>query len=320
MISSNKFKCLVCGYETNRKYNLKLHTDNESACKKRLNRLNIDQDDKNVNVFGKNVNVGRKNVNVFRKNVNVGRKNVNVLHNCDICNKNLSSRSYLIKHQNKCKGSDSFQCNTCKKFFPSRQAKYQHIKNVKCEFLESKDEKDIRIKELEKQLLEERSKTTVQNITINNHFNPNIQYNNYNSPETEHINYLKTIKSYVRNGRNLPMTFHELGVMILEKPENRSVVLPEGQKANYCLAIVNKKQRRLPTKHVLPGIVSCTATKMFEDFNTAKDEEIVIGPKLDRDIEVLDKLQFIDLEDDDEDEEYQNLRKEFCDIIKQALL
>ena len=75
-------------------------------------------------------------------------------HNCKYCNKTLSSKSYLMKHEKTCNGLNSLQCPTCKKVFSSRFTKYEHMKNVKCEFVEIKDEKDILIEELEEVLKE----------------------------------------------------------------------------------------------------------------------------------------------------------------------
>ena len=197
------------------------------------------------------------------------------------------------------------------------------MKNVNCELVLSEDQ--LRIKELEAELEAEKQKRKEAeerptNITINNNFNGDINYNNFNSPHVDHINYKRTIKSYHDNKRSLPITFIAVRNMIEELPENRSVILPEGQKANYCRAIVNSISQRVPTKHILPTLISTTAEKMFHDFQIAKDEELIYGPKVESDIEILDKLSTMELEGDDETIEYQELRKEYIDCIKQALL
>ena len=121
MISSKLFTCELCGYETNRKYNLKLHKDKGTSCEKRHKRLNN---------------------NTTCQNVKGACQNVKVEFSCEKCNKILLNKRNLDRHMKSCKGVDSLQCPTCKKNFNTRQSKNEHIKNVKCSFVELKDEKD----------------------------------------------------------------------------------------------------------------------------------------------------------------------------------
>ena len=264
MISSNKFKCLVCGYESNRKYNLKVHTDNKSACEKRL-RKNAD---KKVNPNDKKVNPGDKKVN---PEVNPGDKKVNpdnkIQNSCKNCNQIFSHKSYLMKHEKNCSGLSSLQCPTCKKTFASKQSKYKHIKNVKCEYVEIKDEKDILIEELkeelkekDKQLEEERAKpTTVINNNNNNtynYFNPNVNYNNYDNLRMDHITN-EDIKRIFDNCRmKYPELSEDITRLILSIKENQCIFLPEGQKSNTCIVHKDGKEQRKPAMHVLMNMGS----------------------------------------------------------------
>jgi hypothetical protein len=51
---------------------------------------------------------------------------------CENCNKQLSDKRAYIRHLKICKGHDSKTCPTCKKQFNSYQARWKHMKNVKC--------------------------------------------------------------------------------------------------------------------------------------------------------------------------------------------
>lgn len=52
---------------------------------------------------------------------------------CNRCNRYLSSKHNLINHQRKCDGLHPRQCKRCFKMFATRQAKYEHMKNVNCQ-------------------------------------------------------------------------------------------------------------------------------------------------------------------------------------------
>ena len=52
---------------------------------------------------------------------------------CTTCDKTYYNRSALENHIPKCNGGiDTLQCPTCLKWFSHRNAKYAHMKNVKC--------------------------------------------------------------------------------------------------------------------------------------------------------------------------------------------
>ena len=255
MISSKRFKCTVCCYETDRKYNLYLHTSSPNACDKRLQRTNHTVDGSNVNV---GVNNEKNSVNVAvnnESNVNVGINNeknsvegssVNIINKCIKCLKVLSCKKSLDTHMTICKGVSSLQCFTCKKVFSTRQGKHQHLKNVKCEIIE--DEKDKEIKILKQQLEEERSKVKVQNITINNntnnyvYFNNNIEYNDYDNLSIDHITPDKINEMYLKYGKRFEEVAEVFIREIFSIPENQSYHLTEGPKSSVVSVIKDKKE------------------------------------------------------------------------------
>ena len=59
-------------------------------------------------------------------------QNIKDEYKCSKCNKCLSTKAYLKKHETKCNGLNSLQCPKCLKKFSDSSAKCKHIKNVKC--------------------------------------------------------------------------------------------------------------------------------------------------------------------------------------------
>ena len=306
-----KWICQKCDYETNKKQNYEKHISRPSACEKRLKRHHDKNTENNVgdnvnNVGGKINNVGDNVNNVGDKINNVGDNVNNVGDNindkttsnistnsCKKCKKSFSTYNYLLKHEAKCKGiTNPLQCPTCKKVFSSRFTKYEHIKNVKCEFVEIKDEKDILIEELREELEEEREKlkeknkqleeerarpTTVYNTTnntTNNYFDHSINYNNYDNLNVDHIT-KEDIKRLFNNCRmQYPELSEDLTRMILSPKENQCIYLPEGQKSNTCAVIKDGVEMRKPLIRVLMDLGVQTAMLI-------RDSNVIVRNKKD---------------------------------------
>jgi len=284
MVSNKSFVCETCRYSTNRKYNLELHHHSPNACEKRLKRGDKNTDGQNVKHMRQNVNTDGQNVKHMRQNVNTDGQNVNInnkkVFDCKICNKILSCRRSLVRHEKLCKGIDSLQCPTCKMFFNTRQSKHQHIKAGKC--IPFKDEKDSRIEELEKQLEEEKqkrkeaedSKSTINNITNNIYFDHSINYNNYDNLNLDHIT-KDDIKRLFNNCRmQYPELSEDLTRMILRPKENQCIYLPEGQKSNTCAVIKDGVEMRKPLIRVLMDLGVQTATLI-------RDSNVIVRNKKD---------------------------------------
>ena len=308
MVSNKSFVCETCGYSSNRKYNLELHQRSPNACEKRLKRLSNETARNNVGDKGKNVgdkgnNVGENGNNVGGNENNVGDKGNNVgdcindknttnitSNSCKKCKKSFSTYKYLLKHEEKCKGiTNPLQCPTCKKVFSSRFTKYEHMKNVKCEFVEIKDEKDILIEELEEVLkekdkqLEEKDKqleeartrpTTVYNTTNNNYFDHSINYNNYDNLNLEHITKEDIKRLFNKCRMQYPELSEDLTRMILRPKENQCIYLPEGQKSNTCAVIKDGIEMRKPLIRVLMDLGVQTATLI-------RDSNVIVRNKKD---------------------------------------
>jgi hypothetical protein len=107
--------CKICGYETNRRFNLLRHHTTRAKCK---------NEDEDAVVTNDKIQDGQ-NTYVFGQNTYAPLK-------CSKCSKVLKSKKRLKEHEAKCDGFDKKQCNICLKVFSSREGKYQHQKNVQC--------------------------------------------------------------------------------------------------------------------------------------------------------------------------------------------
>ena len=259
---NKKWICEKCGYETNKKQNYETHIGRQAACEKRLNRLSNETDDKKVNPDDKKVNPCDKSLN-----------------NCKYCNQTFSSKSYLMKHEKTCNGLNNLQCPTCKKMFGSKQSKYKHMKNVKCELVLTEDKQRIKeleeeLKEKDKQLEEARARPTTVYNTTNNYFDHSINYNNYDNLNLEHIT-KEDIKRLFNNCRmQYPELSEDLTRMILSPKENQCIYLPEGQKSNTCAVMKDGIEMRKPLIRVLMDLGVQTATLI-------RDSNVIVRNKKD---------------------------------------
>ena len=112
---SKKYKCSVCEYESEKKYNINRHM----MAKHNNEMINISMSN-NRNIHENN-NVHENNVHE-NNNAHDGNK-------CSKCNKILSSKQYLQKHLLICKGvSNPLECHLCHKIYASRTSKSNHLK------------------------------------------------------------------------------------------------------------------------------------------------------------------------------------------------
>jgi hypothetical protein len=317
-----RYICSVCSYETSRKWSYDDHISRPNACDKRKKRNSHKVQDTIVNVEDKIVNVI---VNVEDNNNSEGH---NVVNKCIKCGKILSCKKSLNKHLKSCNDVDSLQCFTCKKKFSTRQGKYQHLKNVKCTPVIIEDEKDIKIKDLEKQLEEEKAKP--KNLTINNNnFNANITYNAYTNLTTDHITWQDTAAMYNRNEGDLPKTFFDVGTQIHDVPENQCIALLEGPKYNYCILKEGRNESRYPLHMILPKLIKGTATKIESDLKIAQYKDAIIENtndeyKLAKDLDTLYQLSLMDSPDGEmtkkDIEFFKKLINTYSNTVKHVLL
>jgi len=252
MISNKPFVCETCNYSTNRKYNLELHKRSPNACEKRLKR------------HGKQHHVVPT-----------------VVSRSPICSPTVVPCSPICSPELETSSVNSLQCQMCKKVFSCRQNKYRHSKKANCKLVLTEEQQMIqdlqnRLDEKEKQLEDERSKSTVNNINItnNNYFDHSINYNNYDNLNVDHIT-KEDIKRLFNNCRmQYPELSEDLTRMILGPKENQCIYLPEGQKSNTCAVIKDGVEMRKPLIRVLMDLGVQTATLI-------RDSNVIVRNKKD---------------------------------------
>ena len=133
-------------------------------------------------------------------------------HACTKCEKRFFNRSACEKHIEKCKGCHVLQCPTCLKWFSHRNAKYAHIKNVKCKPHEPKqDTKNIQ------------NNVTINNITNNNNIT-NINIVNWSNETYAHMT-PEMIADIVRKcvGAEQPMSFFSEFPTVAHRGEHKNL-------------------------------------------------------------------------------------------------
>ena len=154
--------CELCGKEFKFPYLLLRHLNKKNPCvtnkvsvenleHDKLKHKNNDIENKNNDVDNKNNDIENKNNDVDNKNNDVENKKDNQKKfecirlrskhsldgkakrfKCIKCERTYVRRKEYSRHILNCTGLKPLQCPTCKKFFSSKQSKYEHIKNVKC--------------------------------------------------------------------------------------------------------------------------------------------------------------------------------------------
>ena len=130
------FECNYCNYKTNKKYNLNRHIHGKHNINI-FNNANIDFNNtnnnfNNTNIDFNNTNIDFNNANNDFNNANNNTNNTNNTNICDKCGKSLSSKYYLNKHFEKCKGViNSLECFICHRIFSFSSAKAVHLKKCR---------------------------------------------------------------------------------------------------------------------------------------------------------------------------------------------
>lgn len=125
------YACHHCDYKSTREYNLRRHMVAKHSVK------NVHETMNNVHEVYNNVNDIANNVHCVSENVHPDTSNENSnSKQCPKCNKELSSRSYMLIHAESCKGvRNILQCEYCNKVFASRSSKSNHLRNCKAKQL-----------------------------------------------------------------------------------------------------------------------------------------------------------------------------------------
>ena len=294
----SNYKCELCDYKTNKKYNLTRHTDIKHM------QINVTLPQKNVTFPQKNVTFPQKNVTLPQKNVtfsqNIKQSDQNTCNKCDKCEKIFCTNWYLLKHYNICKGIvTSEQCHFCNNMFASRAAKSRHLKVCK-----AKNTALIIKPDTETQI---NTGPITNNITNNNTNITNnvgaINYNIviYNDKKTpfikDHITHQKL--KQILNSHTDETVFSRYNSQIMERVEN-NCIRKSDKRSNYSqIHIGENKWKNIPDKKIYPDIISQIAEDM-QDVVNDEFENLKSKEKL---FDLLDYLIFKETSDNNKEAE-----------------
>jgi len=125
-MKAEKYKCSLCNYESNKKYNFNRHMITKHY---NTDYKNTVDDYKNtVDDYRNTVDDCKNTVDDYRNTVDDCKNTVDD-KKCTKCNKILSSKYYLQKHLLICKGvSNPLECYICHKILYDSSSKSKHLK------------------------------------------------------------------------------------------------------------------------------------------------------------------------------------------------
>ena len=240
---SFKHVCETCGYSTNRISNFKDHINRKKPCKPKNKESTIVECKPSVNLEPDSVNLEPDSVSL---DVNLTKPSANF-----------------------------HQCPTCKKLFSCRQAKYKHLKNVKCKPPpQPVQESDLKIARLQEEIEKLKLNQSLNQPVINNTYNITntntntnttnnniINYNNFDSPNFDHITKEMIGELYLKADRELPrMIGNAVRKIYKGLPENDTIRFKYGNQAGFAEVRQDDETRILPVSDVLETVLSQTST------------------------------------------------------------
>lgn len=167
------YECEDCGYVTNKKFNFMKHKNRKTVCKRSIKiengtEQNLNTEESNLIINGENLKDTGENLISIQENSN----SIISVFKCSKCRKILSCKKSLKSHELICKGVPTKTCPTCFKQFNTDQAKYYHMKFVKCsppsKFPIEESNLERNSTNISNTLINgNNNNTNVQNITIN---------------------------------------------------------------------------------------------------------------------------------------------------------
>jgi hypothetical protein len=152
--------CEHCEYNTTRKDAFTRHKNRKNFCGRSYTAGENKNNDETTKILNYNGEYNTKIQNYNAKNFNYNDNNQEKYY-CESCEKYFTSKITMTRHEKICKGVNKNTCPKCFKVFSSNYGKNNHVKYVNC-------------KELEQNV----SKNTINNITNNNISNSTINSNN----------------------------------------------------------------------------------------------------------------------------------------------
>ena len=138
------YKCEHCIYTSNRLSNLIRHknrlypcniTSKVNVCKREVDQ-NISLDLQNMSLDLQNISPETQNISPETQNMSPETQNMSPetkeIFKCSKCDKVLSRKHSLLRHEKTCDGYNKRQCKICLKIFATAHGKWKHTQYVKC--------------------------------------------------------------------------------------------------------------------------------------------------------------------------------------------
>ena len=319
------YVCEICGYKSKRKDNFERHKNNKKGCIKtntgNEGYENGDGMDKTSPL--QNIKVPVQNIKGPLQNIKVPVQNIKE-YKCKKCDKQLSSKSRLENHENKCNGLDVKCCPTCYRKFNSCQAKYWHIKNTECV-------KDVSILT---NTISSHNTTHTNSHNTTNHITNNNQTIHVNAFGKEDLSYLLEDASIIEHlrmcGKNNVYGLTKLLNSVLfnkDRPENNTIIKPEAYGDGVMIMNEDKEFEYREYEDVIDTLLEIISN-CFEAYLSVKKKygiqlmdkkELMIMQKFVQDfqcvdgivsLELLEELKiavdYIDYEDDEDIQKKKN--------------
>jgi hypothetical protein len=234
-------KCIVCFYQTFRKYDLKRHYNakhkniNIENIYLSYNEENVPPNEKNVIPNEKNVIPNEKNVIPNRKNVIYNQKKKEISNTekyiCKKCDKIYKIKKSYLEHEKTCKGIDELTCPKCMVSFTNRHNKSRHIIKNNCKprsIIYSKNymDKNENISNTSNLICNntiingnvEKQINNVNSTVINNYY-----INNYKNERLDYVDYEKLLNIFTKT-YDIPRLLTKEIHFNKDFPENNNII------------------------------------------------------------------------------------------------
>ena len=291
--NKNKYKCSLCNYDSNKKYNLDRHI---KMVHKIINNEN-EEEAGNVSIEAGNISIFSPKVDSEAGKISIEAGKVSIDNKCPKCNKIFTRKTNLNKHIPLCKNiSNILECSNCHRKFSHQSSLSRHKKDCIKNIL-TKDTNETKNDNKTIVNVQDNSNNTTNttNNTTNNNINQTIIMNfpdgmsdNKFAFVKDHIakdNYKLLEKMFINK---LPREgFARYTYSILKRPENR-MVHKTSPNTKYSKVRRNGIMEYETDKEVLPVLTHHMSCAALEDIHNYKDTVNKVK------LNLIDILRFLD--------------------------
>ncbi len=276
-MSREIYKCNYCKYETLKKYNLCRHMVAKHEKENNNNKM------EDYNSVIKNYNPVIKDCNFVIKDC----KNVNINNDneCKKCNKKMSSKYYLKKHLEKCKGIiNTLECPKCNKIFSHRSSKCNHVKKCKgvsneliiingMNEMKEEEKNEIIKREIGKEIIINENTTNniinnKQNNCNNNTYNINLTiYDKENDTIDFDLKHMKQDFVYKLTSRDEMDAFKYYCERLFENKNNQMIIKSNFRNKYSKIHVGSNVWENFLDQHIYPKMMSIISETMIEYIN-----------------------------------------------------